>query len=164
MQNRLSLISFLMIPILFLWNPSFLSLMGFQPYWPIFWILPWAIIYGPINGIIIGLFLGIILDSIANDIFTQIPGLIICGFWFGKLSAIRKDHFTAFQYGLVASLGSLICGFVYFLQLIYQSFQYQNNYWLISYGIQNITAQVFLTGLFAPVFCSWLFVLFNRKK
>ena len=78
-KNNYSLLSFLLIPLLCFWNPIWFSVMGVQPYWPIFWLLPWSILNGPINGLIIGFIIGIILDSINNDIYTQVPGLLICG-------------------------------------------------------------------------------------
>ena len=60
--QKLSIISFSFIPIIFLWHPSWLGFLGVQPYWPLFWLLPWSMINGSINGLIFGLFLGLILD------------------------------------------------------------------------------------------------------
>jgi len=108
LKNNYSLLSFVLIPILSLWNPSWFSVMEIQPYWPIFWLLPWSVLNGPIYGIITGCIMGIILDSINNDIYTQVPGLLICGFWFGKLNNLKHRY----QYGLVASIGSLTCGLI----------------------------------------------------
>ena len=84
--KKLSIISFIFIPIIFLWHPNWLGFLGVQPYWPLFWLLPWSMINGSINGLIFGLFLGLILDSITlNESFTQVPGLIFCGFLFGRI-------------------------------------------------------------------------------
>ena len=52
LHQYLSLISFLIIPLVIFWNPSWLSLMGYQAYWPIFWLLPWALIHGSFKSII----------------------------------------------------------------------------------------------------------------
>ena len=157
-KNNYSLFSFVLIPLLALWNPICFSLMEVQPYWPIFWLLPWSILNGSINGLIIGFIIGIILDSLNNDIFTQVPGLLICGFWFGQLGELKNRY----QYGLVASLGSLICGSLYFFQLIL--FNYQNNpIWLLSFGLKNIFGQILLTGLFAPVLSTCLQGLFSKN-
>ena len=157
-KNIYSLFSFLLIPIFSLWNPIWFSLMGIQPYWPIFWLLPWSILNGPINGLITGFIIGIILDSINNDTVTQIPGLLICGFWFGRAGQLKRR----FQYGLLASLGSLICGLLYFLQLIFINYINSPD-WLVPFGLKNIFGQIFLTGLFAPVLCISLHELFSRK-
>ena len=157
-KNNSSLLSFLLIPLLALWNPIWFSIMGVQPYWPIFWLLPWSILNGPINGLIIGFIIGMILDSINNDIYTQVPGLLICGFWFGKLGTLKYRY----QYGLLASLGTLACGLIYFFQLILNNFQ-KNPDWLISFGLKNIFGQILLTGLFAPVLSIFLYKFFSKN-
>ena len=156
-KNNYSLLSFLLIPLLSLWNPIWFSVMGVQPYWPIFWLLPWSILNGSINGLIIGFIIGIILDSINNDIYTQVPGLLICGFWFGKLGVLKYRY----QYGLLASLGSLVCGSIYFFQIILNNHQ-KNPDWLISFGLKNIFGQILLTGLFAPILSIYLYKLFSK--
>ena len=114
--KKLSLIFFIFIPVVFLWHPNWLGLLGIQPYWPLFWLLPWSMFYGSINGFIFGLFLGLILDSLTlESTFTQIPGLILCGVWFGRIKMISNLWVRHFRYGLICSLGSFLCGFIYFL-------------------------------------------------
>tara|TARA_B100000900_G_scaffold386243_1_gene376553 strand:+ start:1417 stop:1932 length:516 start_codon:yes stop_codon:yes gene_type:complete len=152
------LLSFLLIPVLSILNPIWFSLMGVQPYWPIFWLLPWSILNGPLNGLIVGFIIGIILDSFNNDIYTQIPGLLICGFWFGQIGELRDRY----QYGLIASIGTLICGLIYFSQLLVNNYQNNPN-WLLPFGLKNIFGQILLTGLFAPVFSKLLYELFANN-
>ena len=162
-HKYLPIFSFFLVPLLFLWNPAFFSFMGSQPYWPIFWLLPWAVINGPIETIFMGLLLGLVLDAINNDNITEIPGLVICGFWFGRVGIVNQFDFTPFKYGLTASIGSLICGIIYFCQILL-GLIFENNYLgLFQFGIKNIFAQVLLTGLLAPIFCSWLYRLFTLK-
>ena len=60
LKKKISIISFLFIPIVYFWDPNWLEFLGVQPYWPLFWLLPWSMIYGSFNGLIIGLFLGLI--------------------------------------------------------------------------------------------------------
>ena len=159
----LSLISFLIIPLVILWNPSWFSLMGYQAYWPIFWLLPWALIHGPFKSMLLGFLLGFILDTINADLYTQIPGLMICGFWFGKVGIYHKYNKSPLKFGLTAAIGSLICSLIYFCQMILKFLLENSPLWLFSYGIQNIFAQVLLTGILAPVFCQWLYFLFSKK-
>jgi len=162
-RKNLSILTFILIPILFFLDPLGFSLMQVQPYWPIFWLLPWAIINGPINGLITGLFLGLMMDILINDPYTQIPGLLICGFWFGNFGKYHSKDINRFQYGLISSLGSFLCGITYFVQIVVFNLFEKNNFMYLSLGIKNIFAQVFLTGLLAPIFCAWLFALFNKK-
>ena len=163
-HQYLSIISFLLIPLVIFWNPSWLSLMGYQAYWPIFWLLPWALIHGSFKSMLLGFLLGFFLDTINADLYSQIPGLMICGFWFGKVGRLNQLINSPLQFGLTAGIGSLICGLIYFCQMVVKVLFDKSPLWLFPYGIQNIFAQVFLTGLLAPVFCKWLYLLFNRKS
>ncbi len=163
-KTNLTLISFTFIPIFYLWDPNWLGFLGVQPYWPLFWLLPWSLIHGSINGLLVGLFLGLVLDSISLDYsFTQIPGLIICGIWFGKLS-ISANVFTAqFKYGFICCIGSFLCSSLYLSQILIKHMN-ENNILMYFPSIKNIFAQVFITGLLAPLICSLLFRLFNSSK
>tara|TARA_Y100001933_G_scaffold206588_1_gene209502 strand:+ start:116 stop:634 length:519 start_codon:yes stop_codon:yes gene_type:complete len=163
LNQYITLISFLLMPIVIFWNPPWLSLMGYQAYWPIFWLLPWALIHGPIKSMLLGFFLGFILDTIHADLFTQIPGLMICGFWFGKVGSLNQFNNSPLQFGLTSAIGSLICSGTYFFQIVIKLLLENSPLWLFSYGVQNIFAQVFLTSLLAPVFCKWLYCLFSKK-
>ena len=163
LNPHIYLISFLLIPLLIFWNPSWLSLMGYQAYWPIFWLLPWALIHGSFKSMLVGFLLGFILDTINADSYTQIPGLMICGFWFGKIGSLNQFNNRPLNFGLSAAFGSLICGVIYFGQMVVKLSLENSPLWLFSYGIQNIFAQVFLTSLLAPVFCKWLYFWFSKK-
>ena len=161
LKKKFTIVIFVFVPILFLWHPSWLGLLGVQPYWPLFWLLPWSMINGSINGMISGLFLGLILDSLTLDSnFTQIPGLILCGFLFGRIK-LNKDILVGhFRYGLVCSFGSFLCGTFYFLQILFKNFS-DNTFLLFIPSVQNILAEVFLTGFFAPLICSQLVKVFK---
>ena len=123
-------------------------------------------INGSINGLIFGLFLGLILDSLTlNESFTQIPGLIFCGFLFGRIKQNSQLLLGHFRYGLICSFGSFLCGTLYFVQILFRNFSVSNSLLLIS-SIKNILAEVFLTGFFAPFICSSLLRMFkfSRRK
>ena len=159
-SKKLSIIFFIFIPIIFLWNPSWLGFLGIQPYWPLFWLLPMSMIHGSIKGLIFGLFLGLILDSLTLDSsFTQIPGLILCGIVFGRIKLHRDILVGHFRYGLICSLGSFLCGIMYFLQILFRNLS-DSTFLLFIPSVQNILAEVFLTGFLAPFICSQLLRLF----
>ena len=124
-KKHLSIISFLLIPIVYFWHPNWLGFFGVQPYWPLFWLLPWSMIHGSIDGLLVGLFLGLILDSISPDSsFTQIPGLVLCGIWFGKLDFSSNTIIGHFTYGLICSMASFLCGSLYLFQILIDLFQF----------------------------------------
>ena len=161
LTKKSSIICFIFIPIIFLWHPSWLGFLGVQPYWPLFWLLPWSMINGSINGLIFGLFLGIILDSLTLDNnFSQIPGLILCGILFGRIKLQSNILVGHFRHGLICSLGSFLCGVLYFLQIFLKNFS-DRTFLLFVPSAQNILAEVFLTGIFAPLICSQLFKMFK---
>ena len=154
LEKKFPIVLFIFIPVLFLWHPNWLGFQGFQPYWPLFWLLPWSMINGSINGLIFGLFLGLILDSLTlENNFTQIPGLILCGFLFGRIKLHSDILVGHFRYGLICSFGSFLCGTLYFLQIIFKNFS-GSSFLLYIPSVQNIVAEVFLTGFFAPFLCS----------
>ena len=164
LKKKISFISFLLIPIFYLWDPNWFEFLGVQPYWPLFWLLPWSMIYGSFNGLIIGLFLGLILDSLTLDSsFTQIPGLVLCGVWFGKLNISNNIFVGHFRYGLICSIASFLCGSLYLSQIL---IKYWSDHTIFLYlpNIKNIFAQVFITGLLAPLLCSLLLKLFQKSK
>ena len=164
LKKHFSLISFLFVPIVYLWDPNWLEFFGVQPYWTLFWLLPWSMVYGPIDGLIVGLCLGLILDSLSPETsFTQIPGLVICGIWFGKVSLSSDPVIGHFKYGFICSFASFLCGLLYFSQILIENLS-QNSIFLYFSSIRNIFAQVFITGLFAPLLCSLLFSLFKQSK
>ena len=159
--KKLSIISFIFIPIIFLWHPNWLGLLGVQPYWPLFWLLPWSMINGSINGAIFGLFLGLILDSLTLDNnFTQIPGLILCGALFGKVRLHHNILVGHFRYGLICVFGSFLCGTLYFLQILFKNLS-DKDFLLFIPSIENILAEIFLSGFLAPFICSQLFKIFK---
>ena len=159
-KKKLPLFFFIFVPIIFLWHPSWLGLLGVQPYWPLFWLLPWSIINGSMNGMIFGLFLGLILDSLTLNNFTQIPGLILCGFWFGRIRLHDDILVGHFRYGLICSFASVLCGTIYFMQILLKNFS-DSTFLLFIPSVQNILAEVFLTGFFAPFICSQLLRIFK---
>ena len=130
-KKRLSIISFILIPIIFLWHPNWLG------------------------------FLGLILDSVTLDSnFTQIPGLIFCGVWFGRIKPHSDFLVGHFRYGLICAFGSFLCGTLFFFQILFKNFS-DINFLVVIPSVKNILAEVFLTGLFAPLICSQFLRLFK---
>ena len=163
-KKKYPIILFIFVPIIFLWHPNWLGFFGIQPYWPLLWLLPWSMINGSTNGIIYGFFLGLILDSLTLDSsFTQIPGLVLCGFWFGKIKLHSDSLVEHFRYGLICSIGSFLCGTLYFLQILGHNFS-DGSFLLFIPSFLNILAEVFLTGFFSPLICSQLLRIFKFSK
>ena len=164
LKKNLPIFFFIFVPIIFLWHPNWFGFLGSQPYWPLFWLLPWSMVNGSINGLIFGLFLGLILDSVTIDSnLTQIPGLILCGLLFGQIKLHSNILVGHFRYGLICSFGSFLCGTFYFLQILLKNFS-DSTFLLFLPSFQNILAEVFLTGFFAPFICSQLLKMFKFSR
>ena len=106
------------------------------------------------------------LDSISLDIgFTQIPGLVLCGIWFGKLRDCSNFIVRFLRYGLVCFISSFFCGTLYFAQVLLKNIS-DTNLFIYSSSLKNIFAQAFITGLLGPIICSWLLGLhkFSKEK
>ena len=88
---------------------------------------------------------------------------MLCGLWFGRLKFCNNSLVEHFRYGLVCSIGSLLCGSIYYSQILIKNIP-EEMLFLYSSSIKNIFAQVFITGLFAPLFCSKLLILFKKSK
>ena len=163
-KKKIPIFIFIFVPIIFLWHPNWLGFFGIQPYWPLFWLLPWSMINGSINGLIFGLFLGLVLDSVTLESnFTQIPSLMLCGVLFGRIK-FNSDIFVGhFRYGLICCFGSFLCGTLNFLQILFKNFA-DSTYLLFLPSLKNILAEVFLTGLFAPLICSQLIRIFKFSR
>ena len=162
-KKKLSIISFIFIPIIYLWHPNWLGFFGIQPYWPLLWLLPWSMVNGSRNGLIFGLFLGLILDSVTlNSNFTQIPGLMLCGVCFGRIKIHSNIFIGHFRYGLICCLGSFLCGSLYFLQILFRNYS-DGTFLLFIPSFLNILAEIFLTGFFAPLICSQLLRVFKSS-
>ena len=162
--KNLPIVLFIFVPIIFLWHPNWLGFLGVQPYWPLFWLLPWSMINGSFNGLVFGLFLGLILDSLTLDNnFSQIPGLMLCGFLFGRIKLNTNVFVGHFRHGLICSFGSFLCGTLYFLQILFNNFS-DSTFLLFMPSFQNILAEVFLTGFMAPLICSQLLQIFKFSE
>ena len=54
----------LLVPLISLAAPSWLSLGGVLPSWAVLWLLPWALVDGPGSGVIAGAAMGLVLSLI----------------------------------------------------------------------------------------------------
>ena len=82
---------------------------------------------------------------------------------FGKLSISNNIFVGHFRFGLICSIASFFCGSLYFFQALIKYWT-SDNIVLYLPSIKNIFAQVFITGLLAPLLCSLLFRLFQTSK
>ena len=155
--------SWICVPILFTSSPRWLTLQGVDPCWGVLWLLPWSLNKGKTFGLISGLGTGLFLDSLSLGSFTQIPALMFLGFWWGTLGGQGKIIELSLNLGLLAWIGSLIVG----LSILLQNLSLQifwNSQWFLHWAFHTLIAQSIITGLLAPMVCSWILLAARVKK
>jgi rod shape-determining protein MreD len=108
--------SALLVPLLVLASPGWLSLDGVGPCWAVLWLLPWALSDGPFSGACAGLALGLLLDAVYPGGVTQAPGLLLLGWWWGRMGRRAPPIQRSFSLGLLALLGTALLGLSLMLQ------------------------------------------------
>jgi hypothetical protein len=123
----------------------------------VLWLLPWALVDGPASGAIAGLALGLVLDGLHLGQASEVPVLMVLGWWWGRIGRRGVPIERSYNLGLLALLGSLLLGISLLLQL----------YWrgqlpLLQAGVHTLLAQSLITGLLAPVLCSLQLLRWRR--
>jgi rod shape-determining protein MreD len=147
----------LMVPLLTLASPGFLKIAGVAPSWAVLWLLPWALVDGPASGAIAGLCLGLVLDGLHLGLASEVPVLILLGWWWGRIGRRGVPIERSYNLGLLALLGALLLGASVLLQL-YWSGQLP----LVEAGLHTLVAQTLITAVLAPVLCSLMLLRWRR--
>jgi rod shape-determining protein MreD len=156
------LASALLVPLLTLASPPFLRIADVPPSWAVLWLLPWALADGPLSGGLAGLGLGLLLDALSLGDATQIPALVLLGWWWGRLARRGPAIERSFSLGLLALLGSGLLGLSLLLQ--------RHGSGLLSgpptaaTSLHTLLAQTLLTALLAPMICSLLLLLWRQHS
>jgi rod shape-determining protein MreD len=146
-----------MVPLLTLASPGFLKIAGVAPSWAVLWLLPWALVDGPASGAIAGLCLGLVLDGLHLGLASEVPVLMLLGWWWGRIGRRGVPIERSYNLGLLALLGALLLGGSLLLQL----------YWigqlpLVEAGLHTLVAQSLITAVLAPVLCSLMLLRWRR--
>jgi rod shape-determining protein MreD len=146
----------LLVPLLTLASPGFLKLGDAPPAWAVLWLLPWALVDGALSGVLAGLILGLVLDGLHLGPISQIPALMVLGWWWGRLGRKGLPIERSFSLGLLALLGTAFVGLTVVLQLaLLGELQGAVLYtWL---------SQTLLTALLAPMICSLQVLLWRQQ-
>ena len=152
--------SALLVPILQMASPGWLNLDGVPPSWPILWLLPWSLVDGPFAGAISGAAIGLLLDGLSLGDVTQVPALVLMGWWWGRLGRRGPPIQRSLNLGLLAWIGSLILGLSLWIQWLFLG---ANAGLTQSWALQTTLAQSLITGLLAPLIGSWQVLLWRRR-
>ena len=114
-------VSALAVPLLTLASPAWLTLSGVPPAWSVLWLLPWALVDGRLSAILAGLGLGLLLDGLHPGPVSLIPGLMLLGWWWGRLGRRGPPIQRSFSLGLLALIGTVILDLSLMLQWLLRS-------------------------------------------
>jgi rod shape-determining protein MreD len=182
----------LLVPLLVLASPGWLRLDGVAPCWAVLWLLPWALSDGPLSGAFAGLGLGLLLDALHPGGVTQVPALLLLGWWWGRMGRRAPPIQRSFSLGLLALLGTALLGLTLMLQWgVLDWFGTREALqsggavagrslgdpgvnpallalpgwrWddLVGVGLRVLFAQTLITALLAPMFCSLQLLLWRQ--
>ena len=154
--------SALAIPMLVLAQPAWLSLSGVGPSWAVLWLLPWALVDGPVSGSIAGAAIALVLDGLGVDGLTQLPALVLLGWWWGRLGRRGRPIQRSLNLGLLAWIGAMVVGVSLWLQL--RLVQGLDAPLLQHWAWHLCLTQAVITGLLAPMLSSWQLLVWRRRS
>ena len=154
--------SALLVPLLSLAQPAWLTLSGVAPSWAVLWLLPWALVEGPVSGSIAGAALALVLDGLGGDALTLLPALTLLGWWFGRLGRRGRPIQRSLNLGLLAWIGAMVVGVSLWLQL--RLVQGPDASVLQHWAWHLCLTQALITGLLAPMIVSWQLLVWRRRS
>ena len=179
-RQPLCLASIAVAPLLTLAAPDWLSIAGVGPAWGVLWLLPWALVDGPLSGALGGLVLGLLLDGLHPGPVSEIPPLVLLGWWWGSLGRRPPPLERSFSLGLLAMVGSALVGISLLIQfaLLHPEQLVESlrglpalavpRGWTTATmglaGLHILGAQVLITGLLAPMLCSLQLLFWRRQR
>ncbi len=159
-RQPLCVASGLLVPLIHFAAPSWLTLGGIPPSWAVLWLLPWSLIDGPVSGVIAGASMGLVLDGLSVGDASQVPILMLLGWWWGWLGRRGRPIQRSFNLGLLAWIGTMLLGFSLWVQLLIQGMDAPLAQ---AFALHTCLAQGLLTGLLAPMIVSWQLLIWRRR-
>jgi len=174
--------SILLAPLLTLAAHGWPRLAGVGPCWAILWLLPWALSEGRRSGVLAGAIVGLLLDSLHQGGVSEMPALMLLGWWWGRIGRLGSPVERSFSLGLLALLGTLVLDLTLALQwavrsglggvshlssgaidpaLLAQPGWHLDD--LAGAGLHGLLARALLTALLAPVLCSLQLLLWRQQ-
>ena len=161
-QQPICVASSLLVPLATLAIPPWLGIDGVPPAWAVIWLLPWALVEGPFSGALSGLALGLVMDGLHLSGWSQIPALVLLGWWWGRLGRRAQPIQRSLNLGLLAWLGSMLVGTTVLVQLVIRS-GWPLDPQLQSWGWHTLWCQALITGLLAPMLASIQLLIWRRR-
>lgn len=124
-RQRWPVATALLVPLLTLATPAWLQLAGVAPAWAVLWLLPWSLAEGRLSGLLAGLGLGLLLDALHPGPVSLVPGLVLLGWWWGRIGRKAPPIQRSFSLGLLALIGTALLDLSLMLQWVLVSWRQQ---------------------------------------
>ena len=163
-KNKKKLIVFtsICLPTFIILTPDWLKINGISPCWPVIWLLPFSIKNSPWKSLIVAISLGIFIDSFTISDASYVPSLFFLSLIWSQYGLHNQKIELFLSIGLMAIFGTAFVGISIWIQKIILYRSLRNNLFH-SWSIYVIIAEVIITGLVAPLFCSWLFRIYKKN-
>ncbi len=143
-------------------SPSWLSLNGITPCWPVIFLLPFSLTNPPFISVSASILLGIFLDSFTISDVSYIPSLFLLSLVWSNYGLHNKKIELFLNIGLMAIFGTAFVGLSIWIQKII-IYDFLRNNWFHSWSVYVFMSEVIITGLVAPFFCSWLLLTYKKN-
>jgi len=161
-QRPMCMASSLLVPLATLATPPWLVLDGVPPAWSVIWLLPWSLADGPVSGALSGLAVGLVMDGLHLSGSSQVPALVMLGWWWGRLGRRAQPIQRSLNLGLLAWLGSMLLGLSLLASLLIRlGWPLDPQLW--SWVWHTLWCQALITGLLAPMLASVQLLLWRRR-
>ncbi len=142
--------------------PDWLKINGITPCWPVILLLPFSLKNTPFRSSIASVLLGIFMDSFTIGDVSYVPSFLLLSMLWSTYGLHNKKIQLFLNIGLMAVFGTAFVGFSIWLQKILFYSVLRNN-WFHSWSISVLISEVIITGLVAPLFCSWLLLTYKKN-
>lgn len=137
--RTLAVVTALMVPLFTLASPAWLRLAGMGPAWAVLWLLPWALAEGRRAGLLGALAMGLMLDSLHSGPVSLIPGLLLLGWWWGRIGRRLGGLNYSFSIGLLALVGTALLNLTLLLQWLVLAWHAQGAMPSLAEGMASIS-------------------------
>ena len=162
-KKLLFIFNTIFLPALIISSPDLLKINGISPCWPVIWLLPFSLKNTPWKSSIASIFLGVFMDSFTISDVSYIPSLFLLSLVWSQYGLNNKKIELFFNIGLMAVFGTAVVGLSIWIQKIIL-YSFLRNNWFYSWSIYSFTAEIAISGLFAPFFSSWLLFIYKKNQ
>ena len=136
----------LLVPLLTLASPAWLRLAGIGPAWAVLWLLPWALAEGRRAGLCGAIGVGLLVDALHPGPVSLVPGLLLLGWWWGRLGRRRGMIRHSFSLGLLALAGTALLNVSLLVQWLLISWHAQGAMPSLAEGMASVSPLLRLAG------------------